>query len=291
MQTSRPRDFSDDLMKPLDRYSIFRFSALTEDHLMQLCQPLFIGVEALLDVRTPTFERLFAILATVLNFGQHLSDAASLYTSVHGPVLDRLAKFVTSVMAWLSYSLFAQIAGSVLQDGFIFADEEATSVVVAQTRAAVENCAAFGLPEQLVQVIVVETCKQCDARIFNVIIETSDIFTNEKITQMLHNIRMLQGAFNCVSRNFQIAFPCLLDMILKTQALWSAVGRIPGTPLMRSIIERCVPEITLPRGVTLDDIGQKCPRFQLKVDEPSFSFAFTFEWLWLQYRGHAPGIA
>jgi hypothetical protein len=239
----------------------------------------------------PTFTQQFAILATVLNFGQHLSDAASLYTSAHGPVLDRLAKFVTSVMEWLSSFLFAQIAGSVLQDGFIFADEEATSVVVAQTRAAVENCAAFRLPEQLVQVIVVETCKQCDARIFNVIIEASDIFTNEKITQMLHNIRMLQGAFNCVSRNFQIAFPCLLDMILKAQALWSAVGRIPRTALMRSIIERCVPEIKLPAGMTLDDIGEKSPRHELKVDEPSFGFAFTFEWLWLQYPGHAPGIA
>jgi hypothetical protein len=185
-------------------------------------------------------------------------------------------------MQLLSQRLFASITSSVQQDGFIFADEVALSSIVAETRKFLDNCAAYHLCAEIVQAIVVETCKACDARIFNIIIEASDVFTTEKMTQALRNVRMLQDAFNCVSRNFDDAFACLAGLITQTQALWAGERRIARTPLMRAIIERCQPPIVLRDGLTLDEIGEAKQRSELRVEEPEFGFVFRFEWLWLQ---------
>jgi hypothetical protein len=274
-------DFSDELLVPVRDYGIFSLPRLTEAHLLDLFDAIFSGVGSLLQANQ-SVDGLFAILATVLNFGQQLSDVASLYTGVHECVLERLATSVTSVMQLLSQRLFAPIASSIQQDGFIFADEVAMHSVVAETRKFLNNCAAYHLGAEIVQVIVVETCKACDARIFNIIIEASDVFTTEKMTQALRNVRRLQDAFTCVSRNFDDAFAHLAGLITKTQALWAGERGIPRTPLMRAIMERCRPQIVLPDGLTLDDIGEVRPRTELRVDEPEFGFVFRFEWLWLQ---------
>jgi hypothetical protein len=240
-----------------------------------------------------TVDSLFAMLATLLHFGQRMSNVASLYTSAHGRVLAILSVHVTSVMEVLSQNLFASIASTVQHKGFVFADEDRMTAVVAQTRGFMRNCTAYSLLEDIAQVIVVQTCKGCDEKIFNVILETSSEFTDQKVTQILHSIRRPQSAFNCFSRNFGVAFPNLIDLITTSKQLWSGMQHITKrTKLLRTIVERCRPAIVLPEGVAIDDIGQHCNcTCELYVADPKFSFVFSFEWLWLRIvnRNGKPG--
>jgi hypothetical protein len=144
-------DFSDELLVSVRDYGIFALPQLTEAHLLDLFDAIFSGMSSLLQANQ-SVDGLFAILATVLNFGQQLSDVASLYTGVHECVLERLATSVTSVMQLLSQRLFAPIASSIQQDGLIFADEVAMNAVVAETRKFLNNCAAYHLGAEIFSV-------------------------------------------------------------------------------------------------------------------------------------------
>jgi hypothetical protein len=282
------RDFSEDFMAPIRAHAIFSFSELHEQHLLDLCDPLFTVIDALLLANHDSLQ-LFALLATLLRFGEQLSDLASLYTAAHERTLQRLAEYITAIMKLLALELFATIAGSIREDGSSFFDDEDSQRDLAiKTHSWSLNCSSYRLYEAIIQMIIVETAKAVDARIFNILLNTSTEFTDDKVTRILHSIRRLQDAFQCVSRNFETAFPCLHDFVMRVQSLWGGIiSDLPRTDRMRSIIERCRPEIVLGAELTLDDIGKHCDQWSdLNVVEPTFSFVFTFEWLWLQAPGH-----
>jgi hypothetical protein len=279
---TRDRDASDDLMRPILQYRLFSFPTISEQDMADLCSPLFeamaIAIESVL-----SNANLFAILATALNFGQQLSDHASLYTAVHGGVLTRLATFITEMLTQLANRLPAPIIASVTSDGFVFADTIAMADIVRHTGNFLGSCKAYGMPLQIVQAIVVHACAVCDAAIFNLIIETADEFTEEKLTQALQQIRSLQQQLNCLAENFNTAFPTLIEFI--TDAHLALAGTPPiakRTPLMRAIVERCRPAVALPDGLTVDDICPPIASHALTVPKPKFQFAFTFEWLYLE---------
>jgi hypothetical protein len=282
------RDTSDELMRPLLAHNIFAFP-IKEKHLLDICEPLFEALGLVLMTKLEN-ERLFAILATMLNFGQQLSDHASLFTSVHTPVLSKLSTFITDALKQLADRLDAPIIASFESGSFSFADEDAMGVVLTHTQTFLSSCKAYGLLEQIVQAIVVNTCIHCDAFIFNLIVVTADEFTDEKLSMALQHVRELQKQLNCLSQNFNAAFSHLLELITDAELVLSGVPIIPKkTMLMRAIIERCQPPVTLPTGVTLDDIGPPAPSWDaLRVPIPTFQFAFTFEWLYLE-AGRAIG--
>jgi hypothetical protein len=279
---ARDHDASDKLMRPILSHALFSFP-ITEQHLAELCGPLFDAIAMSLSA-TLENDSLFAILATVSNFGQQLSDHASLYTSVHGAVLTRLAAFITDMLKQLAARLASPIIASIQSDGFVFADSEAMVVVVQHTSNFLSSCKAYNMPLQIVQAIVVETCAECDALIFNLIIETADVFTEEKLTQALQQIRSLQQQLNCLAENFNAAFPNLIEFITDAHLVLTDMPIITKrTPLMRAIVERCRPAVTLPAGLTIDDISPPIPsRASLAIPKPVFKFAFTFEWLYLE---------
>jgi hypothetical protein len=282
------RDFSEDFMAPIRNHAIFTFSELREQHLLDLCEPLFSVIDSLLLSNRDGLQ-LFALLATLLRFGEQLSDLASLYTAAHERTLERLSEYVTAIMKLLALELFATIAGSIREDGSsFFDDEESQRELALKTHSWSLNCSCYKLYEAMIQMIIVETAKAVDARIFNILLNTSTEFTEDKVTRILHSIRRIQGAFQCVSRNFETAFPYLHDFVMRIQSLWGGItGDLPRTDRMRSIIERCRPEVALGTELTLDDIGTHCDQWSdLNVVEPKFGFVFTFEWLWLQAPGH-----
>jgi hypothetical protein len=283
---ARNSDASDDLMPPILCYGLFSFPTITEQHLLDLCTPLFEALAMALLMPLPS-NHLFAFLATALNFGQRLSDHASLYTAVHGPVLVKLAPFITEMLKQLAHLLASRIIGSITNDGFDFADEKAMMVVVQHTNHFLGSCKAYGLPMQIVQVIVVHACARCDAVIFNLIIEHANAFTEEKLTQALQQIRSLQQQLNCLAENFNAAFPTLIAFITDAMLLFTDMPVITKrTPLIRAIVERCRPAVTLPEGITVDDISPPIATLSsLAVLEPAFPFTFTFEWLYLE-AGH-----
>ena len=279
------KDMSDDLMVPINAFSIVSLAGLREDHLDYLCEPFFKGLEYTLK-HTHSVDTLFGVLATALNFGQKLSDAATLYTSAHAVVLSKLEPYVTSIVEVATQTLVAAIAPSICQDGFQFADDEAMQKIEDETRLFLNYAKGLKLPEQLVQVIVVETCAYFDALLFNVIIDTAEEFNQKKIQFLLQRIRKIQTIFQCLPNNFQAAFPHLLQLITKVQELWcleNIISEAQYSDLTRSIIERCRPRVVLPEGVTLDHIGKHLEsRESLKVPLPKVCFKFNFEWLYTQ---------
>ena len=279
------KDMSDILMEPITAFSILSLTGLREDHLEYLAEPFFKGLEYTLR-QTHPIGSLFGVLATALNFGQKLSDAATLYTSAHAVVLSKLEPYVTNIVEVATQTLVAAIAPSICHDGFQFADDEAMQKIEEETQMFWNYAKGLKLPEQLVQVIVVETCAYFDALLFNVIIDTAEEFTEKKIVFLLQRIRKIQTMFQCLPSNFQAAFPRLLDFITRTQELWCLEDTVPDSrrsDLTRSVIERCKPRIVLPMGVTLDDVGKHLDsRESLKVPLPKVSFKFNFEWLYTQ---------
>jgi hypothetical protein len=275
-------------MRPFLAHNLFGFP-ITEGHLLDICEPLFNTLSLVLMTKQEN-ESLFAILATMLNFGQQLSDHASLFTSVHSPVLARLATFITDALKQLADRLDAPIIASFESGSFSFADEGAMEAVVTHTKTFLNSCKGYGLLEQIVQVIVVNTCTHCDAFIFNLIVVTADEFTDEKLSMALQHIRELQKQLNCLSKNFNGAFPNLIELITDAELVLSGVTTLTKrTMLMRSIVERCQPKVVLPPGVTIDDVGPPAPSWDaLRVEIPKFQFEFTFEWLYLE-AGRALG--
>ena len=279
------KDRSSILMEPIKAFRIFEIPGLTTNHVNYLCEPLLKGLQQTL-TRTHTIPSLFAILATALNFGQQLSDVATVYTSAHGSVLASLEPYVTSIVHLATQTLVASIAPSICNDGFQFADDEAMENIREETHLFLECARGLKLPEQLVQVVIVETCAYFDALLFNVIIDTCEEITDDKMVFLLQRIRKIQSLFDCLPNNFQAAFPHLLDLIARTQALRCIGDALPQTArgdLARSIIERSSPPILLPDGLCLDDVGNHLKsRISLRVPLPQVSFKFTFEWLYTQ---------
>ena len=279
------KDMSSILMEPIKAFRIFEIPGLTTSHVNYLCEPLLKGLQQTLG-RTHTIPSLFAILATALNFGQQLSDVATVYTSAHGGILASLEPYVTSIVHLATQTLVASIAPSICNDGFQFADDEAMENIREETHLFLECARGLKLPEQLVQVVIVETCAYFDALLFNVIIDTCEEITDDKMVFLLQRIRKIQSLFDCLPNNFQAAFPHLLDLIARTQALRCIGDALPQTArgdLARSIIERSSPPILLPDGLCLDDVGNHLKsRISLRVPLPQVSFKFTFEWLYTQ---------
>jgi hypothetical protein len=221
---------------------------------------------------------LFAILATALNFGLHLARG-----SAPSAIFGHLCPFITSAIELLSQNLVAAIGSSISQDGFEFADEFSLEMVRSTTAAFLENSRTFHIPEQIVQVIIVETCAYCDVLLFNVIIDTATEFTDNKMTALLQKVRRVQQLFNCLPTNFEAAFPVLIEFISQTKGLWAG-DVIVKSDRMRSIIERC-PGLQLPADLTLDEIGSRVESTSLlKLPPRVNSFTFSYEWLYTQDR-------
>ena len=278
------QDFSNTLLDPIFAFDILKFPTLTPEVLEYLLEPLYEGIQFAIS-QPHKIDETFAVLSTVLNFGLKLSSTSSLYTSAHIQCLRKLQPYITQLMQQLTQTLVATIATSISSDGFDFGDDESVASIEQQTRMFLELVHAFQIPEQIVQVIVIESCNYFDTLLFNVIIDTADSFTDEKITILLKKIRNIQKMFECLPSNFSTAFTNLLNFISQTKTLFAGMSgdkRIEKTPLMRSIIERCNPPIQLPEGTSLDDIGEKVETSTLKIPLQTNNFTFTFEWLYTQ---------
>jgi hypothetical protein len=92
----------------------------------------------------------------------------------------------------------------------------------------------------------------------------------------------IQNLFKFLPTNFDAAFPRLLSFITQTKSFWTGVHEISEkTPLVRSIIERCDPEIQLPPGTTLDSLGPHVQsKATLKFPGHEMTFRFSYEWLY-----------
>lgn len=289
------QDFSDRLLEPINAYGILQFPALTSEVLLELISPVYRGIKIAIN-KPHQLDEWFSILATTLNFGLKLSNTASLYTSAHIECLNNLAKHISQIIQQLTQTLVATIAPSISDDGFTFADEQAMSMIEQVTRLFLEYTQAFKIPDQIVQVIVVETCNYIDTLLFNVIVDTATVFTDEKVTGLLQKIRQIQQMFDCIPKNFQAAFTHLLNFISQTKALWIGFDNnddedaenqkkviLHGKgPLLRSIVDRIQPQIEIPKDLTLDDFGEKVDTKSLKLPLKTASFNFTFEWLYTQ---------
>lgn len=282
------RDMSDRLVEPLIQFAILTFSNITEEKLEKLVDPLFNGLDYTLSITHPK-EELFALFSTTLNFGLKVSNVASLYTSAHLGILKRLSSYINQFIQVFSQILNASIANSITSDGFEFGDDESISQLDQETVMFLQHARAFQIPEQIIQIIVLESCQYFDVLLYNVIIDTADEFTDEKITSLLNKVRKIQVMFNCMACNFQAAFTNLLKFITTAKMLWSDVRLTEEykNNTVRSIIERSNPPIQLPPNITLDQIGNIVETKTLRLPLPQIQFDFTYEWLYTQGEGES----
>ncbi|KAH0794096.1 erythrocyte binding protein [Histomonas meleagridis] len=279
------QDFSKNLFDPILKFSILSLPQLNSSHMQYLLEPLYKALDNTLNQSHSAVE-LFYILATIYNFGILLLNNADIFSTVHNEALDQLSTFITQILMQLTQNLISSIAPSISSDGLDFTDKESMNQIQLETNQFLIYCQNLNIPEQIVQVIVVETCRYFDVLLFNVIIDTAKTFTIEKVTFLLSQVRRLQTIFDCLPCNFHIAFTNLLSFISNTNLLWNGNDeeKLPEkSDLMRSIIERCKPKIVLPPGVELDDIGKKLDSTEeLKLELPKFNFQFSYDWLFSQ---------
>ena len=197
--------------------------------------------------------------------------------------LYKALDYITQSIMQLTQILISVITPSISNDGFEFADVETLNLMQQETRQFLQLCHSFNVPELVVQIIVIETCKYIDTLVFNVIIDTASIISPKKINDLLQKTRKIETIFNCLPCNFQIAFNNLLSFISNANLLWSKGFdfHFEKSDLMRAIVERCQPSIILPNDMKLDDIGNHLEKNDsLKLPLPKFGFKFSYEWLY-----------
>lgn len=280
--TKISKDFSGHLIEPILSFSILTLPEISAEDIDFLFEPLYKALDFTLSL-SHTFEELFSILASVLNFGLKLSSSAPIFSSLHLPVLEKLSDYITQSIMQLTQILISVITPSISNDGFEFADVETLNLMQQETRQFLQLCHSFNVPELVVQIIVIETCKYIDTLVFNVIIDTASIISPKKINDLLQKTRKIETIFNCLPCNFQIAFNNLLSFISNANLLWSKGFdfHFEKSDLMRAIVERCQPSIILPNDMKLDDIGNHLEKNDsLKLPLPKFGFKFSYEWLY-----------
>jgi hypothetical protein len=141
----------------------------------------------------------------------------------------------------------------------------------------------LGIPEPLLEMLVVDCCRTVDTLLFNAIIEGDDIFDVKMVRDFTKRIRDIQDVFQCISDHFVMAFDSLLQMIGIAELFLGGVelNRIgEPNPLVRLIVERCRPKVVLPFPLTLDRLGPRVAEgSELRIDLSDQGFKFTFEWL------------
>lgn len=281
---NRNEDYSADLIKPFIDFRIATNPFLNPDKIEYIVSPFYKAVDSALSMQNDTAE-VFGLFATILNFGIELSSYFSEYTSAHKFVLEKLSAFIMQVMNFFTQSLMSSLVSAVMGDGFDAIDKETLSMVTQQIRIFTQLAHSRSIPDIIIQAIVVDTCNQFDTLLFNIIIDTADVFTEEKIDSLLHHIKVIQEAFECFSSNFNNAFTHLLNFITTSKALMSRIDkkRITPSPLLRSIAERISPSIVLPPDMKIEDLGPSVSsRVELKVSKENPKFIFSFDKLFTE---------
>ena len=279
----RDIDYSDRLLEPFINFNIAELPNIQTNDYLYICESIFQGLNYSL-TKNQSIQNLFGLLSTTLNFGLKLSNESYNSTKSHLIILDKLSPFISKISHTLTQILVSTISYSISSDGFEFADSESMDELYQITRLFLSLSQTFNIPEKIIQSIVVESCKYFDSLLFNIIVDTADLFNEDKINILIKKVKDIQKVFNCLSSLFSIAFPNLLDLITLSKSLLSGIqiNRIIKSPLLRSIAERCYPNIILPNNLTFDDLGEKINNNSiLKVILPTINFDFKFENLYL----------
>ena len=280
----RNEDYSHELIQPLLDFRIATNPFLTKEKLDYIVSPLYKAANSAFSMQNDMAD-VFGLFTTVLNFGIELSSNFSEYTSAHLMVLDKLTVIITQVIDFFTQSLMSSLVSAVMGDGFDAIDKETLTTVTQQLRIFTQLSHAKSIPDLITQAIVVDTCNQFDTLLFNIIVDTADVFTEEKIDSLMNHIKVIQNSFECFSSNFNNAFTRLLDFITTSKALMCEIDkkRITPSPLLRSIAERIEPKIVLPPDMKIDDLGPHvASRTELKVPKSEPKFVFSFDKLFTE---------
>lgn len=274
-------DYSQQLLDPLINFNIFSNPILKEKEFFDLMDPF---MKALAEVMNSSLSipNLFALLGTIMNFGVKLAEAAGVYTSVHIPFLHNLAPHITKIMYLLNQQLVAALATSISDNVSDFADEASLMAAEHQSRLYVQLAIQLQIPSLLIQQIFVDSCKTIDILLYNMIIQTIDVYDAQMVKTLVARLRDIQSMYQCMSQNFKIAFENVLKFI---QICENFIGkpeieRIQKKgKLVRFIAERIEPKIVLPKQMTFDDLGKQCKMSKLLITKRPEPYQFTFEWL------------
>jgi hypothetical protein len=272
-------DVSDLLVRPIRDYQLFAISDLTADTITSFLSPLVTAIVRAIDNVHPIAE-VFAILSSVLHFGLKMSSEAVLYTTLHFASLRTFEDLIDRICLILRGSLVAMVAQSGVSQ---LGDQENFKNLRTDTCRFLAVARELGIPEPLLEMLVVDCCRTVDTLLFNAIVEGDDIFDVKMVSDFTKRIRDIQDVFQCISDHFVMAFDSLLQMIGIAELFLGGVelNRIgEPNPLVRLIVERCRPKIVLPFPLTLDRLGPKVAEgSELRIDLSDQGFKFTFEWL------------
>ena len=280
---NREEDHSAKLMGVLLLYNLNNNPCLTPDKLYDVISPLFRATKDVLAQNMDLTPR-FGIFATIINFGIIFSNNFCEKTSATSKVLDELSIIITQTIDYFNNYLMSLIVSSMMGDGFEALDKEQLTLLTQSIRAFTQLGKRFRIPDVIVQAIVVECCSQFDSLMYNIIIDTPEIYTEDDINTLTEHIRDIQASFECLSSNFTIAFPHLLEFITTTKQLFGSIDpkRIKPSKTLRSILDRCQPAPSLPEGMTKDSFGETTDsRSSLRVPKPTQKYIFSFEKLFL----------
>jgi hypothetical protein len=240
-------------------------------------EPLRKAIAFVLDLSHPVSE-LFALLTTLLKFGVKFSMCAFLYTNVHLDFVRLLEVDIGRICGLLAQNLTA----SVVQWGRL-ADHDAEQIagLRAEARHFLAVGRELGVPDPVIEALIIECCRLTDAMLFNALIVSDEIFTIKGARELAKKIRAVQEIFQCMSQNFRMAFDALLNLIGIVELYLGGVevNRIgEPSPLVRDVVDRCRPVVVLPANVSWRAIGPKpTNRDQLRVEHTEFKF--EFQWL------------